>query len=1281
MQLQTFSLHWPTAAPPTDGRRGRLAVAVLALALSLLLVCSAATAGLLAGTVSAVGSTTAGTPGPTRSSSPTNATVQRASTNVLPSARAPTNEQSSARGPATTPPVGLRSLASASATVRGGSAGDRVGWAVSATGDVNGDGVPDLVVGAPGHDVSGVGDEAGAVYVFYGPVAPSNVSTADADAVLLGPAAGDRAGFALATGDVNGDGVDDLVVGAPFDDEGGTDAGAAYVVFGGSLSGRQSLADADEKLVGEAANNTAGFAVAVRSVASPDTPAILVGAPTGPAKLDTGSAYLLSVGSRSGTTALADADAKLNGATHGDRAGSALAWAGDVTGDGVPDVLVGAPRHNGSGPRTGAVYVVPATSTGVANLRDAATATLGGVAAGDSAGFALAAGDVNGDGVPDVLVGAPGSDRRTRDAGAAYVVYGSSSLDGTRSLDAANVTITGEAAGDHAGWSVAAGDVDCDGTADVLVGAPFNDAVATNAGAAYVLYGRASSGGFRAAKFLGRAAADLAGWTVEAGNLTADHASDVLVGAPTSDARRGHGAAYLTPGSCSTNASRTRPADGRLGDSGAIVHSPVSHSGSARSDTPRGTSSSPPGATASRGPGPAVQEHRGGSHTGDSAKRSPSGPGGTGSRSSTGDSNVVGSAGPGTGSGSTGPTTGGTSGGGGNQGGEPGGNQGGEPGGKTGDGTGTGGGPAGDGGGNGGQSGSGSGGGPAPAQRQSLTIVQHQCQRQTPAGQSQTQSQGLVGSQRQGVGVGQFQELYVEQTQCQQQAGGDAAQVQRQFLVVEFAVQRQTGTTTGQHQSASVGSDQSQRQRATDAGRTQTQIQAFSVTFLFQQAPVGGAAAVLHRQSQHVHVSQTETQAQSGSADQAQRQYQRVTVVYQGQRQVVAGHESQTQSQSLAASQRQAQARNGTTSRQAEAQGVGLTQGQNQTQNGTTATQRQNQSLVVDQGQRQRQPGQRQRQNQTAAANQTARESGGNQTQNQTQSLAAGQRQTQSRSTGDANSTSNSSVGVEQAQRQRQANDSNQSQTQSLVAGQRGATHQSPTTEPTDASSARAADGSEANATANASEANATANASDADPAPNGSDPSGNASVTGARAGSGPEATSANATTENASARNETSAAPNETSAPPNESTTPTETTTIGASNGTTASSTPTTESPRTTTGDSQSTTTGPSTSTTTAPKTTTTSTATTTAPTTTTTATPTTATATPTTTRPTTTPSTTTTAAPATTTTTPPPTTLTTTTATTTTVESATRTGTKSESTSTGSVNETAPANGTTSS
>lgn len=247
-----------------------------------------------------------------------------------------------------------------------------------------------------------------------------------------GAALQDTFGLSLATGDVNDDGAADLLIGAAHQDTGAFDAGAVYVFFGGVGFNGVDLAGggtADVSLFGQGALDEFGF-LGLEAV--------------------------------------------------------------DVSGDGVADVVVGSYLNDAGGANTGRVYAFRGGSalTGK-NLAagDLADITLTG-AAGDTLGNFMATADVNGDGTADLLVSGVGNDGGGTDSGRAYVFHGGAGLVDTNLATggSADVTITGATAFDHFGY-MAGGDVDGDGTPELIVGAMWNDAGGTNAGRVYVLKG------------------------------------------------------------------------------------------------------------------------------------------------------------------------------------------------------------------------------------------------------------------------------------------------------------------------------------------------------------------------------------------------------------------------------------------------------------------------------------------------------------------------------------------------------------------------------------------------------------------------------------------------------------------------------------------------------------------------------------------------------------------------------------------------------------------------
>ena len=424
--------------------------------------------------------------------------------------------------------------------------GDRAGQAV-AWADTDGDGVHELVISTPYED--GTATDAGAVYLLQGPLS-GEVSLSATDAMLLGEASGDRAGYDVANaGDVDGDGLDDLLIGAQDEDSGGTDAGAAYLVLG-PISGTWDLGAADALLMGEAAADAVGTAVDSAGDVDGDGLAdLLIGAPYEDSNGSSAGVVYLVSGTPSGVVDLGSATARLYGVSAGDQAGRDVAAAGDVDGDGYDDVLIGAFGEDSGGSYAGSGYLVYGPVSGDMDL-DVADAVLVGESAQDYAGKAVAGGsDCNGDGYDDVLIGAHGQDGGGSMAGAAYLVLGP--ISGSVDLSAADATLTGELASDNAGRPVAmGGDMNGDGYDELLIGAYYESSGGSQAGVAYVVAGPVTGAvdlSVATIALVGETAGDYAGWSLAGrGDGDGDGLDDLLVGALYDDtAAYNAGAVYV----------------------------------------------------------------------------------------------------------------------------------------------------------------------------------------------------------------------------------------------------------------------------------------------------------------------------------------------------------------------------------------------------------------------------------------------------------------------------------------------------------------------------------------------------------------------------------------------------------------------------------------------------------------------------------------------------------------------------------------------------------------
>ena len=276
---------------------------------------------------------------------------------------------------------------------------------------------------------------------------------------------GDRFGNSVSSaGDVNGDGYDDIIVGAP----NYSNTGRVYLYFGGLTIGLINDT-ADVTITGVAVNSNFGFVVSSAGDVNDDGyDDVIVGADE--YSSSTGRAYVYFGGASMNNVA----DVIMTGEAANNFFGNSVSSAGDVNGDGYSDVIAGARGYSSN---TGRAYVF----FGGAVMNNAADVIMTGEAASNFFGRSVSsAGDVNGDGYSDVIVGADGY---SSDTGRAYVFFGGAVMD-----SAADVTMTGEAAGSF-GFSVSsAGDVNGDGYSDVIVGA---DGYSSNTGKAYVYFGGA----------------------------------------------------------------------------------------------------------------------------------------------------------------------------------------------------------------------------------------------------------------------------------------------------------------------------------------------------------------------------------------------------------------------------------------------------------------------------------------------------------------------------------------------------------------------------------------------------------------------------------------------------------------------------------------------------------------------------------------------------------------------------------------------------------------------
>mgnify|MGYP001420663215 CR=1 FL=1 len=405
-------------------------------------------------------------------------------------------------------------------TAEGNQASANFGWSVSTAGDVNDDGYSDVIIGAPLFD-NGQTNE-GRAYVYYG-------SATGLSATVSWNAESNQAesqfGFSVSTaGDVNGDGFSDVIVGARFFVNGQVKEGRVFV-YHGSASGLS--ASANWTAESDQANAWFGYSVCTAGDVNGDGCSdVIVGAYLfDNVETDEGRAFVYH-GSATGLSASANWTAESNQTTAW--FGYSVSTAGDVNGDGYSDVIVGAILFDNGETDEGGTFVYHGSASGLSASANWTAECNQAVA---SFGFSVStAGDVNGDGYSDVIVGAVSYDSIEIDEGRVFVYNGSAS-----GLSAsANWTAESDQTGAQFGYSVStAGDVNGDGFSDVITGAGLYDNGQSDEGRAFVYHGSASGPSVFANKTLERNQANASfGCSLStAGDVNGDGYSDVIVGA------------------------------------------------------------------------------------------------------------------------------------------------------------------------------------------------------------------------------------------------------------------------------------------------------------------------------------------------------------------------------------------------------------------------------------------------------------------------------------------------------------------------------------------------------------------------------------------------------------------------------------------------------------------------------------------------------------------------------------------------------------------------------
>jgi hypothetical protein len=433
-----------------------------------------------------------------------------------------------------------------------GMANDQVGWSVS-SGDFNGDGYQDLLVGNGSSTLN-------KVYIVFGKAGFNATTTATADVTLNNPNGSNRDffGYSVSSGDFNGDGYDDALIGA-YRYPNGSDYGRAYIFYGSATwSGTDSTADVTLDNPNGSNSDFFGYRVSSGDFNGDGYDDALIGANGYPNYSNYGRAYIFyGSATWSGTDSTADVTLDNPNGSNSDNFGRSVS-SGDFNGDGYDDALIGAyvyPNYSYYG--RAYIFYGSATWSGTDSTADVTLDNPNG-SNSDFFGYSVSSGDFNGDGYDDALIGAYVYPNYSA-YGRAYIFYGSATWSGTDSTADVTLGNPNGSNGDNFGISVSSGDFNGDGYDDALIGA-YRYPNGSNYGRAYIFYGSATWSGTDSTADVtldnpNGSNSDYFGRSVSSGDFNGDGYDDALIGAYGYPNNSAYGRAYIFYGGRQKSAS------------------------------------------------------------------------------------------------------------------------------------------------------------------------------------------------------------------------------------------------------------------------------------------------------------------------------------------------------------------------------------------------------------------------------------------------------------------------------------------------------------------------------------------------------------------------------------------------------------------------------------------------------------------------------------------------------------------------------------------------------